>query len=138
MKNIEIYCTEWSPNVKELQIPDECSWGELKRLAGISGNNWTGVGRISKVDYVNDQAMIDHRDDTIGVYPQKMKAGAIKEHQKEELVELYSQIDELKEKVKELILDITDLTEKELVDESGVQSTTDEKYREMDEMMKNR
>lgn len=86
MRTIRIYSTSLGSGIKEVQVEDNCTWEQLKQKIGISGENWTGIGRPTKTTYVSVvnansnpelSSSLNKDDVQINIFPKQMKAGSI-------------------------------------------------------------
>jgi hypothetical protein len=118
MRVIEVYSTEFGDTTREVTVSDNCTLSELKRALGLTGDNWTCIGRQTKSTYIFDNAEINSRDVLVAVYPKKMKAG-LSSSEKDELNSLYEDIVNTKDKARSIISAILDITEENLDENAG-------------------
>lgn len=104
MRTIRVYSTSFGNGIREVQVQENATWDDLKAAVGISGTNWTGVGRPTKTTYVSSDAgsAILNKDDVqINIFPKQMKAGNIADCQRE--------INQLRNQIEAILDELDDL-----------------------------
>tara|TARA_R110000868_G_scaffold14414_2_gene67008 strand:- start:23453 stop:23914 length:462 start_codon:yes stop_codon:yes gene_type:complete len=82
MRTVRVYSTSFGSGIQEVQVADDATWEDLKAKIGISGPNWTGVGRPTKTTYVSAEgtsgsSLLNKDDIQINIFPKQMKAGIV-------------------------------------------------------------
>ncbi len=110
MRSIRVFSTSFGNGIQEVQVADDATWEDLKRAIGISGANWTGIGRPTKTIYVSAEgssasSMLNKDDIQINIFPKQMKAG------NRALIDAETRLMQLQAKMNSLKQDVEDLVD---------------------------
>jgi len=110
MRSIRVFSTSFGNGIQEVQVADNATWEDLKRAIGISGANWTGIGRPTKTTYVSAEgssasSMLNKDDIQINIFPKQMKAG------NRALIDAETRLMQLQSKMNSLRQDVEDLVD---------------------------
>ena len=145
MRRIKVYSTSFGSGIREVEVENNATWEDLKRVIGISGPNWTGIGRPTKTTYISvegssESSALNLDDLQINIFPKQMKAGnygvnifrqsnsltkTSNESLSSQIDDLQESLDELQEKINNLydkVSDTSDRNKNEVKDSDGFEA----------------
>lgn len=118
MREIQVFSSENQRGGTPVSVGSDTTWGQVKRAASLSGDNWTGLGRESRTTYIDDNALVNENDTQIHCYPKKMKAGY--NEVDDDYLELIKELGILQQKAVRLAAGVFDISEATVREEAGI------------------